>query len=38
MTLGLLSRSEMSFKLLMGLFVFMLGVNTIMWINGMWVG
>lgn len=37
MTLGLLSRDEKALLLLV-LFAFMLGISTVMWINGLWLG
>lgn len=38
MTLGLLSRSERLYSLLWPLFIFILGVNTVVWMNGSWTG
>jgi Gpi18-like mannosyltransferase len=38
MTLGLLSRDDKKAFLLLALFAFMLGIGTVMWTNGLWLG
>jgi hypothetical protein len=37
-TLGYLVRSGPGFFVLIASFIFMLGINTVMWINGIWLG